>query len=219
MTFFPIVQTLEGDVTGYIPSNLISMTDGQIYLSSALFSEGFKPAVDFSLSVSTIGSRVQEPVLKELSEELRSAYVEYRQILPLAKLKAGFSKAVEAKIRKGEIISELLIQDKNAPFTIAEMIVLFYALKNHFLDNLSDERLKEFKEKIYGFIIETNPDLMKRIDKEKKLTEANIEQLNASLEAFFKKHIAQEQVRAAEEAQKKIHQRKTARHTRKQKDK
>ncbi|MEA3305302.1 MAG: F0F1 ATP synthase subunit alpha, partial [Candidatus Omnitrophota bacterium] len=187
MTFLPIVETLEGDVTGYIPSNLISMTDGQIYLNSALFSEGFKPAVDFNLSVSIVGNRVNNPILRQLSSELRFEYAQYRQLSGLTRLKAGISKESERKIRKGEIITELLIQDKNELISIEETIILLYALEHSVLDNLSDEKLKNFKKEIYGFILEFNFSLIKKLKEEKELTAGIMKELDNCLSEFFQK--------------------------------
>jgi len=134
ITLFPIIDTLQGDITGFIPSNLVSMTDGQIYLSSALFAEGFKPAIDFALSVSIIGSRTQNPILKKLASSIRLEYAQYKELLRLTKLKSGLTVEAERKIRRGAAISALLAQDKNNPVSITELIILLYALDRKILD-------------------------------------------------------------------------------------
>lgn len=128
MTFLLVVDTLHGDVTGFIPSNFVSMTDGQIYLSSDLFKEGFKPSVDIAQSVSIIGSRVQPAQLKEKSAPLRLEYVQYRDLLRLTKLKVGLSPEAEAKIKRGEMITALLRQDKNAPMSLEKQTALLNTL-------------------------------------------------------------------------------------------
>ena len=128
MTFLPIVDTLQQDVTGFIPSNLISMTDGQIYLNSSIFAEGVKPAIDFAMSVSIIGSKVQSPILKKLSGNIRLEYAQYKELLRLTKLKSNFSAEVTLKLRRGEALTAIFTQDKNAPVSIEELFILLYAL-------------------------------------------------------------------------------------------
>ena len=187
MTFLPIVETLEGDVTGYIPSNLISMTDGQIYLNTTLFNEGFRPAVDFNLSVSIVGSRVHNPILKQLTSKLRFEYVEYRKLLSLSRLKADLSASAEEKIRKGKIITELFIQDKNEQADIEETIILLYAFEHSFLNNLSDKKLRRFKKEVYNFTLKFKPSLIEKLKKEKKLTVSAMREIDKCLREFFKK--------------------------------
>ncbi|MFH1856049.1 MAG: F0F1 ATP synthase subunit alpha [Candidatus Omnitrophota bacterium] len=185
MTFLPIVETLEGDVTGYIPSNLISITDGQIYLSSQLFNEGFKPAVDFNLSISTVGNQAQKYSLKKLSANLRFEYTQYRRILPLARLKTAFSKTAEFKIKRGQVITELLIQHKNMPVSEEEMMIVLYAFSTSILDDLPMEEVRRFKDKIFHFITESNSALMDKLKKEQKLSVETARKLDEYCRKFF----------------------------------
>ena len=107
MTHLPIVETLEGDLTGYVQSNLVSMTDGQIMVSAPLFGEGQKPAVDLGLSVSRVGSKVQWPIIKKLSGPLRLEYLQYREVLRVSKLKtSGSSDEAENQLKAGGILTE-----------------------------------------------------------------------------------------------------------------
>jgi len=110
MTFFPIVDTIQGDVTGYIPSNLISMTDGQIYLDTTLFKSGVRPAIDMGLSVSRIGSKVQSPAIKELSDMLRLEYLQHNELLKVTRFKANVSQNVSKRLRYGEVLVQLFSQ-------------------------------------------------------------------------------------------------------------
>lgn len=180
MTFLPIVDTLQGDITGFIPSNLISMTDGQIYLNPALFSEGFKPAVDFSMSVSIIGSKTQNPVLKRLSGGIRLEYTQFKELLRLTKLKSSLSQDVAFKIRRGEAITAIFNQDKNKPAAIAELIVLLYALDRKILDQLEPPKINRFKKEIWQYILARKPELAKKLESAKELT-PEIEQVLNSL--------------------------------------
>ncbi|MBU4140689.1 MAG: F0F1 ATP synthase subunit alpha, partial [Candidatus Omnitrophica bacterium] len=127
MTFLPIVETQEGDVTGLIPSNLISMTDGQIYLDTGLFHEGFKPAIDLGLSVSRIGSKVQCEALKEVSRALKGEYARYKELVSLTRVRTRLAPEVEARLKRGRALSALFIQDKSKPLALEEEIIIFYA--------------------------------------------------------------------------------------------
>ncbi len=171
MTFFPIVELLEGDLTGYVSTNLVSMTDGQIYLSTPLFSEGFRPAVDSGLSVSRIGNKVQWPAMKKVSKSLRLEYLQYRDILKTSRLKAG-GKSEESmeQMKGGEVLSELLKQDKDSPLDMEEEIVLFYGLSKKYFQSLNSSQLKKLQKEIYKYAKTNCPDAMKKLTETKDLT-------------------------------------------------
>jgi F-type H+-transporting ATPase subunit alpha len=170
MTFLPICDILQGDVTGYIPSNLVSMTDGQIYLSTDLFNKGTKPAIDFGLSVSRIGSKAQWPVIKELSGRLRLEYVQYQELLQMTQLRTNLSGEAAARLRRGETITELLIQDKNQPAAMEDQVIQLYALRAGLLDQFSVEQLRRFKQELGPLMREWFPQLVPTLRKEKRLT-------------------------------------------------
>ena len=132
--FFPIVETLEGDLTGYVQSNLVSMTDGQIYLSAPLFGEGQKPAVDLGLSVSRVGSKVQWKAIKKLAGPLRLEFLQYREVMRVSKLKtSGQSEEMQAQLKGGEILTDILKQDKDSPARAeAQGIILYSYTKKYF---------------------------------------------------------------------------------------
>jgi len=171
MTFLPIVETLQGDITGYIQSNLVSMTDGQIYLNTGLFYEGFKPAIDLGLSVSRIGSKVQCAAIRELSEGLRLEYAQYREMLRMTKLKTRLSEEARDQMRRGEVLQELLTQENYNPVSLAEEIILFYALKRKILEVLPPGTLKRFKEEFFKYLFIKNPLLIEKVENQKFLTE------------------------------------------------
>lgn len=169
MTFFPIVDTLQGDITGYLPSNLVSMTDGQIYLSSALFNSGIKPAIDLGLSVSRIGNKAQCPAMKELSAMLRFEYLQYNELLKVTRFKTNISEDVIQQLKHGEIMTELFIQDKNNPVSLAEELMFLYALRRKVLDTLSRDEIGSFKSGILKFVKEKSPALIKELLDNKKI--------------------------------------------------
>ncbi len=175
ITFFPIVELLEGDLTGFVPSNLVSMTDGQIYLSSALFGEGQRPALDLGLSVSRVGSKVQWHAIKTLSGALRLEFLQYRELLRLTKLKTtGHSDETLQKLKSGAILTEILKQDKDAPVPMEAQVVIFYAFKKKILHEMTLLELNEFQMAIFEFTQKNNPNLIKILRERKKL-DAEIE--------------------------------------------
>ena len=170
MTFLPIVEALQGDITGYIQSNLVSMTDGQIYLNAELFREGFKPAIDIGLSVSRIGSKVQPPALKAVSKEVRLDYLQYREFLALMRLRARLAEEAKEKLRRGEALTFLFLQQANQPISLTEMIVLFYAFQRKIIEILSIEGREKFKKEIMKYVLEEKADLIEELEKEYDFT-------------------------------------------------
>jgi F-type H+/Na+-transporting ATPase subunit alpha len=164
MSFLGIAETLQGDLTGYIPSNLASMCDGQICLSSAIFAEGFRPAIDFTLSLSIIGGRVQPPILRELSRGLRADYARYLEVVKLSKLQSGLSGEAEKVVNIGQAILSIFQQGQHKPVGLAEAVLLVYGVARHCVTGLSDAARTRFRKEIYAFALEHNPDLLKRIE-------------------------------------------------------
>ena len=186
MTFLPIVETLQGDVTGYVPSNLISMTDGQIYLNANLFSEGFKPAIDLGLSVSRIGNKVQWPAIKELSGMLRLEYLKFKELERFTKIKSGVSEEIEHRLQDKAVLTELLKQDNNSPAPLELQVVLLYALRKGFLKKCKEKEVREFKNSIVNFIAEKDSELIKDILDQKSLTQDITKRLEKILSEYFK---------------------------------
>jgi len=186
MTFFPIVDILQGDVTGYIPTNLISMTDGQLYFSTTLFNKGFKPAIDFGLSVSRIGNKAQWPAMKDLSKTLRLDYLQYKELVQMTQLRTtALSKDAEKRLRRGEAINQLIVQDKNVPVSIEEEIIYLYALNNGLLDNLSSGQIKDFKAQILGFMNSHYPQFSVKIRATKELSDDLKEMIKNGLKEYI----------------------------------
>jgi F-type H+-transporting ATPase subunit alpha len=184
MTFLPIVETVQGDVTGYIPTNIISMTDGQLYVSTPLFSEGFKPAIDIGLSVSRIGSKVQWPAMRKLAGILRLEYIQFKELEKLTRIKAGVSEAVEKRLRKGKVVAAILKQDKNDPVPIETQVIVLYALANGFMDGLMPEQVADYQVGVMAAIRKKNPGLIETLVEKKDLTEDIKEGLNEQLTAY-----------------------------------
>lgn len=186
MTFFPIIETLQGDLTSYIPNNIISMTDGQIYFNSALFYKGIKPAIDFGLSVSRIGNKAQWPAMRRFSKDLRLEYLQYQELLQMTRLRAtGLSEEAQARLKRGELITQLIGQNKYQPVPLEGQVIYLFALNLGMLDTLSGAGIKRFKDEILGFVKDRNPGLIEAVSSTHTLTEENEKQLGEALLEFF----------------------------------
>ena len=186
MTFLPIVETLQGDITGFIQSNLISMTDGQIYVSAALFHEGFKPAIDLGLSVSRIGNKVQSDALREVSDTLRLDYAQYKELLRLMRVRMKLSTEITERMRRGEALVQMLTQDAHSPVDELSLIIQFYAFKRKILEILSADGLRVFIQEIMGHLEVAEPQLLQTLSGTRQLTPEIREQLDRVIIEFFR---------------------------------
>jgi F-type H+-transporting ATPase subunit alpha len=170
ITFFPIVEILEGDLTAFVPSNLVSMTDGQIYLSTQLFGEGQKPALDLGLSVSRVGSKVQWHAIKTLSGPLRLEYLQYRELLRLSKLKtSGQTDEMKQKLKRGAILTSILRQDKDSPVCQEMQVLIFYAFNKKHLNDLTIPQVNDFQNVCFEYTQKNNPELIRLLRERRKL--------------------------------------------------
>ncbi|MBM4147739.1 MAG: F0F1 ATP synthase subunit alpha [Lentisphaerae bacterium] len=181
MTHLPIVETLQGDVAGYIPSNIISMTDGQVYMNSLLFGEGFKPAIDMGLSVSRIGSKVQWKAMKKLSGMLKLEYVRYKELEKLTRIKAGVSGEVERRLNRGKVLEEVLKQDANEPVAMEDEVMILYALERGLLDKADPPQVRGILAEFIRRVRTRHPTLPAELSQKKELTEPIKEALNNEL--------------------------------------
>jgi len=188
MTFLPIADTLQGDITGYIQTNLVSMTDGQIYTSSVLFNEGFRPAVNIGLSVSRIGNKVQSSALKEVSVKLRQEYAQFKELQKLTKMRAKISSAIAKKIGRGQTLTEILIQPANAPISEVEEILIFYAFEVGVLDPFAREEIVKFEKHILEFMEEKHSEILGELKITKELTPEIKKNINKAFMEFFKEY-------------------------------
>ena len=184
MTHLPIVETLQGDVAGYIPSNIISMTDGQIYMNSSLFSEGFKPAIDMGLSVSRIGSKVQWPAMKDIVGMLQLEFVRYKELEKLTRIKAGVSGDVQARLSYGKVLEEVLKQDQNDPVSMEDQVLLLFALQCGFLKGTDPGDVRDKLDALIALIHSERRDLVRALVEKHQLTDDIKEGLHEQLERF-----------------------------------
>jgi len=165
LTALPIVETLEGDITSFIPTNLISITDGQIYLERNLFEKGILPAVNIGLSVSRVGAQAQSPVLKEVTGKLRLNLSQYREIEKLSRLETTISEKTKIKLHRGRLLIKLLTQKKHKLVSSAEDVVLFYAVQEGFFDEIRESEWTYCENLFLEILREKNVFILEKIKK------------------------------------------------------
>ncbi len=192
MTFLALAETQQGDMTGYIPSNLVSMCDGQVVLSSAIYAEGIRPAVDAQMSLSIVGGRAQPPLLKALTVSLRADYSIYFEVARLSRL-SSLSDTAARTLKHGEAIRDVLQQGHHELCSIAEMALLLYALKAGVLDDLAVVIRRAFCEDIGSFAQTMHAGQIRRIEQGQDLTPEVEDMMDLMIKDYFsqQKHDAE----------------------------
>jgi len=183
ITAIPICETREGDITEYIPTNLISITDGQLYLENALFQKGIKPAINIGLSVSRVGALAQRECLKQVTKGLKLILAQHQELEKLIQLETELSEDSKKILKRGNILLEIFKQEKHSPVNIAFQSILYWLVLNGKLDDLPEENVKTFEEEFLKFIEGVYPNLQKEIYKEGFTPEIEI-LLTSALEEF-----------------------------------
>jgi proton translocating ATP synthase F1 alpha subunit len=174
LTALPIIETQAGDVSAYIPTNVISITDGQIVLDNALFYKGVRPAVNVGLSVSRVGSSAQIPAMKQVAGSLKLELAQYREVLVFEKVGGDLDEITKLKLKRGRVLVDILKQKQFSPWSVDSQIVLIYAGTKGYIDDLSAQQVEEFKEKLADFVNEIRGEDGREIelfDRDKKLDE------------------------------------------------
>ncbi len=184
LTALPIIETQAGDVSGYIPTNVISITDGQIYLEPELFNAGIRPAINVGISVSRVGGNAQIKAMKQVAGKLRLDLAQYRELLTFAQFGTELDKASQSQLDRGERLTEVLKQNQYAPLPVEKQILIIYAGNHGFLDEFKVSQLKEYETKLYDFFTEKQPQLLKTIAEKKEIDAESDGAINAALKAF-----------------------------------
>ena len=179
LTALPIIETQAGDVSAYIPTNVISITDGQIFLESELFHSGIRPAVNPGISVSRVGGNAQIKAMKKVSGKLKLLYSQYRELQSFAQFGSDLDADTKARLAQGERIVEVLKQDRNSPIPTELQIAIIYAVVNNLLADIPKESVKAFESELFEALVATEGELLKSIREVKDLTP----EIEASLKA------------------------------------
>ncbi|MBI4994618.1 F0F1 ATP synthase subunit alpha [Candidatus Peregrinibacteria bacterium] len=186
LTALPIIETQAGDVSAYIPTNVISITDGQIYLESDLFYKGIRPAINVGLSVSRVGSAAQIKAMKKVAGRLRLELAQYRELAAFAQFGSDLDAATKKQLDRGRALTEILKQGIYVPMPVEQQVAIIYAGVNGYLDHLNVERIAEFQPKFFDYMANVDRETLKLIKEKKELLPEVEEKLKAAINKFKK---------------------------------
>jgi F-type H+-transporting ATPase subunit alpha len=185
MTALPIIETQAGDVSAYIPTNVISITDGQLYLETDLFNAGIKPALNVGISVSRVGSKAQTAAMKKVAGRLKLDMGQYREVAAFAQFgTAELDKATRSQLERGQRIQEVLKQSQFVPVSLERQVMILYTVINGYLDDIPVDKIAAFETEFYRFMESSYADLAKNIAATKDLTPENEETLKKAVTEF-----------------------------------
>jgi len=189
LTALPIIETQEGDVSAYIPTNVISITDGQIFLEGELFNAGIMPAVNPGISVSRVGGAAQIKAMKQISGQLKLLYSQYMELQSFAQFGADLDKDTKARLDQGERIVEVLKQDRSSPVPVELQVAIIYAVVNNYLRDVNPGDIKEYEKELFFELTSYHEDLLAVIRSGEGLDDTNKAKLEAALGKFTEKFI------------------------------
>jgi F-type H+-transporting ATPase subunit alpha len=184
LTSLPIIETQLGDVTAYIPTNVISITDGQIFLEGDLFYAGVRPAINVGISVSRVGSNAQTKMMKQVAGNLRLSLAQYRELADFARFGSDLDKATQAQLTRGEKMVEILKQDEYVPMPVEKQVLVILCANEGLLDDLPTASLKRFESEYAAFMDKEYPDLVRDLRQKQKLDDELTKKLRTAAEKF-----------------------------------
>ncbi len=188
MTALPIVETLAGDISAYIPTNVISITDGQIFLQTELFNSGVRPAVDAGLSVSRVGSAAQIKAMKKVASSLKLDLAQYQEVLAFAQFGSDLDVSTKNTINHGQHLTELLKQPQYAPVAVEDQVIVLYANQKGYVDNIPLAKVRDYEKKLLLEVHSAHPDILNRIVNEKVIAADLDAQLNTVINTFTNRY-------------------------------
>jgi F-type H+-transporting ATPase subunit alpha len=186
LTALPIIETQEGDVAAYIPTNVISITDGQIFLENNLFNSGIRPAIDVGLSVSRVGGNAQIKAMKKVAGTLRLDLAQFRELEAFAKFGSDLDKATLAQLTRGERMVEILKQNQYVPMNIEHQVAIIYAGSQGILDDIPNEKVGEFEKGLLDHLDANHEEMLKTISSSGEISDETGKELNKAIEDFKK---------------------------------
>ena len=192
LTALPIIETQAGDVSAYIPTNVISITDGQIFLETELFNAGIMPAVNPGISVSRVGGDAQIKAMKKVAGSLKLLYSQYRELQSFAQFGSDLDADTKSRLALGERIVAVLKQRNNAPVEVAHQVCILYAVTKGYLKDIPVEKIPEFEQRLYEFMDSRNDDVLTSIRSTGKLEPDTEKALQAALSDLLKEFTAPE---------------------------
>jgi F-type H+/Na+-transporting ATPase subunit alpha len=190
LTALPFIETQAGDISAYIPTNVISITDGQIYLQADLFNSNFRPAVDVGLSVSRVGGSAQVKAMRAVAGSLRLELAQYRELAAFAQFGSDLDKASQSQLNRGRRLTEILKQGQYSPLPVEKQVLIVFAGTNGYLDDLPVEQCRPFEIEMYQFVENAHPKLLGSIREKKVLDDALKTEVHAVLKEFKERFLA-----------------------------
>jgi F-type H+-transporting ATPase subunit alpha len=184
LTALPLIETQAGDVSGYIPTNVISITDGQIYLEPELFNSGVRPAINVGISVSRVGGHAQIKAMKQVAGKLRGDLQQYRELLTFAQFGTELDRISQAQLDRGERLTEILKQNQYAPIPVEKQVLIIYAGNRGFLDAIKVDRIREYEIKLYAYMDKEQAEILTKLRERKQIDVALDEAIGAALTEF-----------------------------------
>jgi F-type H+-transporting ATPase subunit alpha len=184
LTALPIIETLLGDVSAYVPTNVISITDGQIYLEGDLFNAGIRPAMNTGISVSRVGSDAQYKAMKQVAGRLKTDMAQFRELAAFAQFGSDLDKATQQQLDRGRRLTELLKQPQYQPFTMVEQVLPLYAGTRGLIDEIEVERVREWQDEFLAYVKAQKPELVATIEEQKRLTDEIEEEIREVISNF-----------------------------------
>jgi F-type H+-transporting ATPase subunit alpha len=184
LTALPIIETLLGDVSAYIPTNVISITDGQIYLESDLFYAGIRPAVNVGISVSRVGGAAQTRAMRQVAGRLRLDMAQYRDLAAFAQFGSELDRATQEQLDQGQRLQEILKQDQYIPMSLSDQVMIIFAGTNGYTGQVPVLRMKEYEEQVLRFLNTQYPEVGQAIAREGRIGEETEQTLREALELF-----------------------------------
>jgi F-type H+-transporting ATPase subunit alpha len=186
LTALPVIETQAGDFSAYIPTNVISITDGQIYLTPQLFFQGIRPAVDIGLSVSRVGGAAQTKAMKSVAGQLKLELAQYRDLAAFAKLASDLDKATQNQLMRGEKLTELLKQPQYQPQPMEDQVAIIYGATHGFVNDIATARLQNWAAALIDFLHDKHPEIPRAIAQSGQLSDETAKRLDAALTEFNK---------------------------------
>jgi len=188
LTALPIIETQAGDVSAFVPTNVISITDGQIYLETDLFNSGFRPAINAGLSVSRVGGAAQTSIIKKLGGGVRLALAQYRELAAFSQFASDLDEATRKQLERGQRVMELMKQKQYSPLSVAEMAVSLFAVENSYIDEVPLEKIGEYEGALVDYMNEGHGELMQQINESGVFDDPIKASLKAALDSFSESH-------------------------------
>ena len=186
LTALPIIETQAGDVSAYIPTNVISITDGQIYLETEMFNAGFRPAINAGLSVSRVGGSAQIKAMKKISAPMRPELAQYRELASFAQFGSELDADTSERLAQGARLKEMLKQPQYSPMPVEYQVIIIYAVTKKYVLDIAVDRISEFQDGLFEYVNTKYPQIPESIRKEKAVSEEIEETLIKAIEEFKK---------------------------------